>query len=591
MLMDRMDRRGFLSLTTTGLAVCAVGCTSDLTRQTAKRPNVLIIITDDQGYGDFSCHGNPFIKTPNIDQLHGESVRFTDFHVAPMCTPTRGQLMTGLDALHNRATSVTAGRAVMQPGLATMPEIFAGSGYATGMFGKWHLGDCYPHRPMDRGFETAVWFKGWGVSSAPEFDNDCFNIRFRRGTETHQAMGYCTDVWFDEAMRWMKDCRDAGRPFFCYVPTNAPHGPLWVDEKYSKPYRRDKLPADFYGMIANIDENIGRMEEFLRRTGLHDNTIVVFMTDNGGTAGVKMYNAGLRAGKTTYYDGGHRVPCFVRWPAGRLRPPVDVDIPTQIQDLLPTLIDFCSLKFPAAAHLDGRSLLPLLRDLQATLPERMLIVQYGQNPAKWDSCVIWGRWRLVRGEELYDIRADRAQEKNMAAEHPDVVTRMREHYEAWWAPVEATLSDYVPISIGSPKENPVFLSSSDWEVVYCDNVGHVREAAGGPRGSSWHMEVEREGEYEIELRRWPFHTDSPLASTGPGATVYGRPIAPGKSLPIAGAILEIAGGQYSAESAGTDLGTVFRVLLARGRTKLHGWFHDAGGNDLCGAFYARVTKL
>jgi len=212
-----------------------------------------------------------------------------------------------------------------------------------------------------------------------------------------------------------------------------------VDEKYSTPYRRDKLPADFYGMIANIDENMGRMEEFLRRTGLRDNTIVIFMTDNGGTAGVRTYNAGLRAGKTTYYDGGHRVPCFVRWPVGRLRPPADVDVPTQIQDLLPTL------------------------------------------------------------------------------------------------------SDYVPISIGSPQENPVFLSSSDWEVVYCDNVGHVREAAGGPQGSSWHVEVEREGEYEIELRRWPFHTDSPLASTGPSATVYGRPIASGKGLPIAGAILEIAG--------------------------------------------------
>ena len=382
-----------------------------------------------------------------------------------------------------------AGRAVMQPGLATMPEIFAGSGYATGIFGKWHLGDCYPHRPMDRGFETAVWFKGWGISSAPEFDNDCFNIRYRRGTETHQAMGYCTDVWFDEAMRWMKDCRDAGRPFFCYVPTNAPHGPLWVDEKYSTPYRRDKLPADFYGMIANIDENMGRMEEFLRRTGLRDNTIVIFMTDNGGTAGVRTYNAGLRAGKTTYYDGGHRVPCFVRWPVGRLRPPADVDVPTQIQDLLPTL------------------------------------------------------------------------------------------------------SDYVPISIGSPQENPVFLSSSDWEVVYCDNVGHVREAAGGPQGSSWHVEVEREGEYEIELRRWPFHADSPLASTGPSATVYGRPIASGKGLPIAGAILEIAGSRHSAKSAGTDLGVAFRVRLERGRTKLHGWFHDAGGNDLCGAFYARVTRL
>src|SRR5262245_22774168 len=197
--------------------------------QTA-RPNVIIIVSDDQGYGDFSAHGNPVLKTPNLDKLRSEGVRFSDFHVAPMCTPTRGQLMTGQDALRNGATSVSAGRSFVRRGTPTMAEIFAAGGYRTAMFGKWHLGDSYPNLPHQRGFQEAVYHLGWGITSmADPWQNDYFDGRFFHNGELKQYQGYCTDVWFDLGLAWLKE-RQAKKdgPFFLYLPTNAPHGPHWV---------------------------------------------------------------------------------------------------------------------------------------------------------------------------------------------------------------------------------------------------------------------------------------------------------------------------------------------------------------------------
>ena len=558
----------------------------------SEKPNVLILLTDDQGYGDFSCHGNPVLRTPNMDRLHDQSVCLTDFHVAPMCTPTRGQLMTGMDSLHNGASSVTAGRSFIRRGIPTMAETFAAGGYRTGIFGKWHLGDSYPHRPMDRGFQDAIWFLGWGVCSAPDFDNDCFNIRYRHGTEIKQATGYCTDIWFAEAMRWMRERRQRREPFFCYLPTNAPHGPCWVDEKYSAPYKKPKVPADFFGMIANIDENLGKLETFLGETGLRDNTIVIFMTDNGGTGGVRLYNAGMRGGKTTYYEGGHRVPCFIRWPAAGLRPAGDIAVPTQIQDLLPTLIEWCGLPQPADTRLDGISLASLVKDPKASLPERMLVVQYGQTPEKWTACIIWNQWRLVHGTELYDIHTDPGQQRNVAAEQPQVLEKMRAYYEQWWARVETRLGDFEPISVGAQQEDPVYLSSSDWEDIYCDNNRLVGQAEGGPTGGPWSLLVERDGRYRIELRRWPFHSDKPLASTGPETTVFGRAITAGKAMPITAAKAVVGDGQpMEAKVSGDDKGVAFEISLQRGKTTLRAWFQDAQGHDLCGAFYVKVQRL
>lgn len=589
-------RRDFLRTAAAGAAVAAVSpwISGPAHAAEARRPNVIIVLSDDQGYADFSCHGHPILRTPNLDRLHGESIRFEDFHVAPMCTPTRGQLMTGLDALHNRACSVTAGRTLMRRDAVTLPQYFARHGYRTGIFGKWHLGDSYPDRPQDRGFQKAVWHLGWGVSSAVEFDNDCVNPRYRDGETVRQAEGYCTDVWFDAAMTWMDECRARNEPFLCYIPTNAPHAPHWAKPEDEAKYRgkgRD-VPAAFFGMIANIDDNMGRLDAWLKEKGLREQTIVIYMNDNGGTAGTGLYNAGLRGKKTGNYEGSHRAACFLRWPGGGLGAPRAVRAPAQIQDLYPTLAELCGLGLPEGAKLDGMSLAPVLRDPAGLLPERMLIVQYGQNPSKFDACIIWNHWRLVGGRELYDLAADPGQKTNAAAAQPAVMQKMRAHYEQWWAGVEPTLKDYVPIVVGAPEENPVHLCSGDWEVVYCDNTGHVGSAAGGPRGSKWNIQVEREGEYEIELRRWPFHTNCALGSAGPQKTVSGRPLGhPGKRIPVASACLQVAGLERTAAATAADLGVTMKVRLPAGRTQLQGWFRDAEGRDLCGAFYARVKRL
>lgn len=579
-----INRRSFLHATAAPLLVNA--------QPAPARPNVLVILTDDQGYGDFSCHGNPVLKTPEMDSIHAESVRFTDFHAAPMCTPTRGQLMSGVDALHNKASSVTAGRACLRRDLPTMADVFRASGYRTGLFGKWHLGDNYPYRPMERGFDVAKYHLGWGLSAAPEFDNDYFNGRYRDNGVVKTFPGYCTDFWFDQAMSFMRGQGQSRQPFFCYLPTNTPHGPNWVDRKYSEPYNKPGLPKEFFGMIANLNENLGRLDKFLRETGLRDNTILMLMTDNGGTQGVKTFNAGMRAGKTQIYNGGHRVPCFVRWPAGKLGAPRDVATPAQMQDVLPTMIDMLGLKKPASAKFDGVSLARLLKDPEATIEDRMLIVQYGQIPKKYDAYVIWNKWRLANGTELYDIEADPGEKTDLAAKHPDIVTRMRAHYDKWWAPIEPTLSDFAPISVGSTQENPVVLSSSDWQNVYADNAGHVSSGAGGPRGAPWAIYTERGGEYKIELSRWPFEQKLALTAGRPVQKMTAGELPVGKALPIAGAEVRVAGQSLKAKAQPDATAIELRVkLAAKTKTDLHAWFTDAQGADVSGVYYARLTLL
>ncbi|MGB4728935.1 MAG: exo-alpha-sialidase [Thermogutta sp.] len=564
-----------------------------------KTPNVIIVITDDQGLGDLSCQGNPILWTPHLDRLAAEGVRLTDFHVAPVCTPTRGQLMTGQDALRNGARSVPAGTNMIWRHVPTMAEIFRASGYRTGHFGKWHLGDHYPDRPIDRGFEKSVWFGGWGVSSDVEFDNDCLKIRYRDGNQVSVADRYCTDFWFDEALRWMEECRKSQQPFFCYIATNAPHGPLWAQDKDAAPYR-SRVPAavaNFFGMIANIDENMGRLENWLIDSGLREDTIVIFMTDNGGTAGRKVFNAGLREGKGSYYEGGHRVPCFIRWPNGGIQGPRFISQPTQVQDILPTLVDLCGLRVPPAARFDGLSLAEVLRNPQANLPDRMMVVQYGgrTRAEKNDCCVIWGNWRLVKGSELYDVSRDLAQEQDLSQVHPDVVKKMQSFYDHWWTQIEPTVYEYQPVVVGTEHENPVILSSNYWAGVDVDNHHRVSAGEGGPRGGPYHIDVATPGRYRIELRRWPFHCNEPLGSAGPKQTVAGRSleevIRNRKALPIAGAVLVIGNQEFQKQTSPEAMGITFEVSLPAGRTILQGWFLNSQGEDLCGAYYVSVEKL
>src|SRR5688500_1542698 len=278
---------------------CACIATAADRPAAAARPNVIVVITDDQGYGDFSCHGNPVLKTPHLDQLAQQSIRLTNFHVSPMCTPTRGQLLAGLDALRNGAMNVSSGRTLLRRGIPTMANVFAASGYQCGQFGKWHLGDNYPYRPQDRGFHEALYYPSSHIGSAADaWNNDYFDDTYWHNGKREQFKGYTTDVFFREALRWMGEKTKVSEPFFCYLATAAAHGPLFVPDEYRRPYRdQPRNVASFFGMIANIDENMARLEKFLVERGIRENTLVIFLTDNGGTAGTSIHNAGMRGRK------------------------------------------------------------------------------------------------------------------------------------------------------------------------------------------------------------------------------------------------------------------------------------------------------
>ncbi len=566
----------------------------DGSAKSAKAPNVILIMTDDQGYGDLSCHGNPILKTPNLDRLHRESIRLTDFHVAPMCTPTRGQLMTGVDALRNGAMNVSSGRTLLRREFPTMPEIFSANKYRTGLFGKWHLGDNYPYRPQDRGFDESLWFPSSHISSAPDFwNNDYFDDVYIRNGVRQQTKGYCTDLFFNETMNWIDSREKKRQPFFCYLALNAPHSPLFVPDKYREPYR-DQPPAlaSFFGMIANIDENMGKLETFLRDRGLRENTIVIFMTDNGTAGGDSVHNAGMRGRKTWLHEGGHRVPFFIRWPAGGLQSPSDIDLLTQSQDILPTLLDLCGLKKPRDAKFDGTSLAKVLRGKAEALPDRMLVTQFSRMdkpvPIKGDAAVLWNKWRLVSNNELYDISQDPAQKHDVVGEFPEVAATMRDHYERWWASVEPEMNEFRPIHIDSGKERTTLLTPCDWQDVFLDQQAQIRRTK---RNGKWNLFVERPGQYEFALRRWPVESNTAIKNSMPEHQGVDGVYRAGDALPIAKARLKSGAFDKSEPVAPGELAKSFTLFLKRGRTELQTWFIDDSGKEVCGAYYVYVRRL
>jgi arylsulfatase A-like enzyme len=565
----------------------------------ARPPNVIIVLLDDVGYGDLACHGNPVIKTPNIDRLHAESVRLTDFHVQPMCTATRGELLTGVHCLRNGAMNVSSGRTLLRREFPTLANMLSDGGYQCGVFGKWHLGDNHPFRPEDRGFHSTVWYPSSHIGSAPDFwDNDYFDDVYTRNGKREPFRGYTTDVFFSSAIDWMREQSAAGKPFFCYLPTAAAHGPLNVPEKYAEPYRRDQKPnvAKFFGMIANIDENLARLETFLADSGQRDNTILVFMTDNGGTAGVPVFNAGMRGRKIQLFEGGHRVPCFVRWPAGKLGGDAgagrDIAELTSVQDISPTVLELTGVPATHSTRFDGVSLAGLLRGTAKSLADRMLLISFSRMnepvPTKQGSAVLWRRWRLFGTGELYDLAADPHQDRDVAADHPDVIAKMRSHLDHWWRGVEPKLNDHEAIVIGSDAENPTQLSPADWDDVFFDQGKQVRD--GFARIGAWNVEVAKAGTYRFELRRWPREVDAPIAASLPAVRTTAGEVPPSKALPIAKAKIHVGAYDASSDVRTHDKAVIFETPLQPGRLQLQTWFSDANGAELCGAYYVYVTR-
>ena len=562
------------------------------------RPNVIMIITDDQGYGDLACQGNPILNTPHLDALYKESVRFTQFHVSPTCAPTRAALLTGR---YNNRTGVwhtIMGRSLLREDETTLANAFTASGYRTGFFGKWHLGDNYPFRPEDRGFQEVVRHGGGGVTQAPDaWGNDYFDDAYYHNGELKPYEGYCTDVWFDEAMRFIQ--REDGQPFFCYLSTNAPHSPFTVPPRYRAPYQDnpDVPNSSFYGMITNIDENLGRLEQTLHEQGLYENTLLIFLTDNGTAAGFrngKGFNDGMRGTKGSEYDGGHRVPCLVRWPAAGWNDGRDIDRLSAHIDWMPTLTDICGLNTPDALPFDGRSLRPLVDENSNDWPDRSIVVdsQRIDHPKKWRKCsVMTQRWRLVNGEELYDIQADPGQRNNIAHQHPAIVERLRQQYEQWWQSISTRFDEYCRIVIGSEQEPISRISSHDWhgdEVPW--NQRQVREGMAG--NGWWALRVARAGRYRFELCRWPKTAETPIQGALPASqpTPDGFSYPPGKALPIEAARLRVGPFNQTKPVGKEDRAVVFEVDLQEGPVAMQTWLLD-GENTERGAYYVYVQRI
>ena len=487
------------------------------------RPNIVVIMPDDQGYGDHGVTGNSVIRTPNIDALAQDSASMSDFYVCPVCSPTRASLMTGRYHYRTRVVDTFKGRSMMEPEEVTVAEVLQDAGYATGIFGKWHLGDNYPLRPDDQGFDESYIHRGGGLAqpSEPIENNRRYTnpILFENGKQI-ETEGYCTDLYFDAAIRFIDRCKQEGKPFFVYLPTNAPHGPYHdVPQELYEYYKTVDLKSIMVGkrgnvdqlariaaMIENVDQNIGKLDQHLKEQGLFDNTMVVYLVDNGPNS---MRFAGpFRGMKATVHEGGIRSPFFVRWPK-RLRPGTVSDRIAAHIDLLPTIADAAGVKVPRNANVDGRSLLPLLEGKSPDWPDRHIVLQVhrGDEPVRYHHMAVRNqRWKLVHPSgfgqekmpegvpfELYDMASDQAEKVNLAESKPEKLEAMLKAYDVWFDDVSNTRTDnYAPprMVIGSDNELVSALTLQDWR---------VSDSAGWGESGVWLVNVERPATFDAEL--------------------------------------------------------------------------------------------
>ncbi|MEM9481396.1 MAG: arylsulfatase [Verrucomicrobiota bacterium] len=585
-------------------------------------PNVILILTDDQGYGPMGCHGDAHAITPHLDRLHGESVRFTNFHVQPNCAPTRAILMTGRPPLKNGVWATVRGRSLLRRGESTIADSFKASGYRTALFGKWHLGDNYPFRPQDRGFEEVLIHGGGGVGNIQDYwANNYFDDHYLHNGSWKKFEGYCTDIWFEEAMRFIEANRE--KPWFVMISTNTPHLPNVAPEKYNDLYKDDDAltsrpgSAEFYAMVTNIDDNVGRLRRRLEVLGLEENTLLIFMSDNGSLKRFATWNAGTSGSKGSALDGGHRVPFFLHWPAGSPGGR-DVDVLTSGMDLRPTLEELCGLERTPMKDEDGKSLVPLLRGESPEWVNRVVCLdlqKQEQVPRKENPHVVMqGHWRWVNGE-LHDIKTDPAQQTDLSDTHPERASRMQGAYDRWWRMLSArdTGSGH-EIAIGSDQENPTTLTTHDISGDFVWNQDQV--LAGVEATGYWEIEVDRDGDYEFALSRYPFEARQPILGTIPvpeglkalpyfdHKNSYAVTHERSRALPVASVSLTIGAfeeektlpqkasalDEYEVNTAGDVFAVKFSARLKAGVTKLTAAFTDEEGNHLTAPYYIKVTR-
>ena len=501
------------------------------------KPNIVLIVTDDQGWWDVGAYGNKSIETPAMDRLAREGVRFTDFYVSPVCAPTRASLMTGRYYQRTGVFDTYKGRFNLHMDEVTLGDVFRNQGYRTALVGKWHLGQYMKYHPNNRGFDE--FFGPWpyeGLHRYLDADELFWNIQPVRTT------GYITDVLNDQAISFIE--RNRGKPFFLYLAHNAPHSPFRVPDKYIEKYLKEGLPlreAQVYGMITSLDDNLGRLLKTIDQAGIRKNTVVIFMSDNGGVS--RYFRAGLRGQKGTVYEGGIRVPFIARWP-GKFPAGATVQAMVQDIDVFPTLCGLIGASLPTGRKIDGKSILSLLRDgdgkspheylfhqwnrvqplLASPSPERAATVDPGDQRGFRPNWAVrdargyklvrylmsgWGNSDAQPDLQLFDLTNDPGETNDIAAEHPGIVRELRNEFEKWFADVTCG-QDYslrVPIEVGRQDENPVPI-----EITWGEPDGKkVRPAYHGDIGDTvddwsevedavrWKLEVVRSGRYEVIL--------------------------------------------------------------------------------------------
>lgn len=501
------------------------------TASAAERPNVIVIMSDDQGGGDYGFMGNEIIRTPELDAMRKRSSLLTRFYVSPVCAPTRASLMTGRYNYRTRCIDTYIGRAMMDTEEVTMAEFLRDAGYSTGIYGKWHMGDNYPLRAMDQGFQDSLIHRGGGIGQPSDpigAEGKYTDPTLIKNGDEVEMKGYCTDIFFDAAMDFISDSAAAKKNFFTYIATNAPHGPFHdvpqeLYEEYSKVdfssivvQKPNVKPAKdnsdtlarIAAMITNIDQNIGRLFKKLNALGIAENTIVIYLNDNGPNT--MRYVGDMRGMKTGVDDGGIRSPLVFHWPA-KVKPGHASDAFCAHIDVLPTILEACGVAVPDGHKLDGRSFLPLMTGGDATWPTRQIVLQThrGDLPQLYHHFAIHEHpWKLVHpsgfgkenfeGEpqlELYNLAEDPRQQKNIADQHPQVFSRLKSGYEAWFKDVSSTRPDnYAPprIIIGTQHERRTVLTRQDWR----HNSG--RPWAGNSNGV-WLLEAPEAGTYELEV--------------------------------------------------------------------------------------------
>lgn len=456
----------FLLWIACALAVANVGAAET-------RPNIILVMPDDVGVGDYACLGNPIIHTPSVDAFKKKSLAFTQFHVSPTCSPCRSSLLSGRHEFKNGVTHTILERERMTLKTFTLPQMLKSVGYTTGIFGKWHLGDEEAYRPESRGFDEVYSHGGGGIgqtypgSCGDAPGNTNIDPALWHNGKWEKTKGYCTDLFFTQATKWMDGARSEKKPFFAYIPLNAAHGPHVVPKEYYQKYLGkpgvSEETAKFLGMVENIDMNFGKLLATLKEWGIEDNTLVIYFTgDNGGTAGKEIFNAGLHGGKGTPYQGGTRATAFFRWPGGKIPAAAECDALSAHLDIFPTLAELTGAKLSddVRKQVEGRSLLPLLTNPKAEWPDRKLVHHVGRwgkgkaADSKYSKCAIQNaRFTLVNNTELYDLKADPGETKNVIAEHPEAVATLRAAYDKWWVEVQPLLVNENPSNV--PKINPM----------------------------------------------------------------------------------------------------------------------------------------